>query len=139
MTFNKNRELLTQLVKQRFDREIKFYSLPKTSDMKALIDDEFGFSLLQNKGQRKYFKAEDLVIPIFRKEILDGAAIIDDGTDLSNENVDKLVELVELLTTELMGMADDANLLKQTQSRLDHQKRIDGIFVATNSQQDIIH
>lgn len=139
MTMNENCEQLRSLVKLRYSKDMEFYSLPKTNNSQELLENEMAVSIIQNKNLRSYFKADELVVPIYRGATLDGAVIVKDATDLDKSSCSQITELVELLVSEILGLSSELETLRQTQAQLQKQVRLIDIFNAESPSADIVH
>ena len=139
MTMNENCEQLKSLIKMRYSKEVEFFALPKTNNSKDLLENELALSLLQNKKLRSYFKADDLIVPIYRGTSLDGAVIIKAGDDLDRVSCMQITELVELLITDIMSLQDHENALKQTENQLEKQIRLTDVYVSNEAHSGVFH
>lgn len=139
MTMSENCEQLQSLVKLKYDKDIEFFALPKTTNSQEIFENEMAVSLIQNKTQRSYYKADSLVIPVFRGNALDGAVIVKDANDLEKESRTQITELVELLITEILSLNDELVSLSQKQSQLEKQVRLTDVHNVDSMLSNLIH
>lgn len=139
MTMNENCKQLQNLVRMRYSKEMTFYSLPKTNNSQELLENEIAVSLIQNKNLRSFFKADELVIPVYRGTSLDGAVIIKDADSLDKSSCLQITELVELLVTEIMSLGSILDGLKQKEDQLEKQVRLTDIYHSETMVTNAIH
>jgi hypothetical protein len=139
MTMSENCEQLQSLVRLKYDKDIEFFALPKTTNSQEIFENEMAVSLIQNKNQRSYYKADSLIIPIFRGNTLDGAVIVKDAGDLEKESRTQITELVELLITEILSLNDELVSLSQKESQLEKQVRLTDVHNVDSMLSNLIH
>lgn len=139
MTMNENCEQLKSLVKFKFDKEIEFYALPKTNNTQELLENEIAVTLIQNKNLRSFFKADSLVVPIYRGTTLDGAVMVRQAEDLDKTSCHQITELIELLVSDILSINDDLDTLYQKEQQLEKQVRLTGIYSGESPLENVIH
>jgi hypothetical protein len=139
MTMSENCEQLQSLVRLKYDKDIEFFALPKTTNSQEIFENEMAVSLIQNKNQRSYYKADSLIIPIFRGNTLDGAVIVKDAGDLEKESRTQITELGELLITEILSLNDELVSLSQKESQLEKQVRLTDVHNVDSMLSNLIH
>src|SRR6186713_3246409 len=92
-------ERLCRLIGDRYKRDVSFVELNPYSDHEEspIID-----VVLRNRGARKIVSGDNLIVPVFSGETLAGAAVVDHGITLTEQDMDAVIETIALVLNEYL-------------------------------------
>jgi DNA-binding protein Fis len=106
---------LRRLIRERFSRDINFVQLNPYSDSEEspIVD-----LVIRNRKARKIISGDSLIVPIHSTEALIGAAVLEDGITLTEQESDQIVEVVDLLLGDYLEMSEKLERAKQLEVHL---------------------